>query len=263
MPELPHSIFYYLLLLAMIGGVLASVPMGILFLMKRSGGRRVNMFFGLLLMSIGLTLFHHLLIITDFYADRIAWKFLPIYMTLSFPTLLFYYVKLSIYPSYKFRFTDIKHFILPVGQLIFFWFVFLNNVDFKSYIDRHFYNPFYGGMEQALFLLTFFAYMYFARRYVIHREAMRKSGEARKLWYLRKLIKGLFILFFIHATFALIDYFSFEIFRLNLRSVKAYIAMGALSFAALVYWLSVYGFQVLIWGQRLFQRQKWEMRKQG
>ncbi len=253
MPELPYSFLYYLLLLALLGGVLVSVPLGGLFFLKRSGVKRANYFYGLLLMAIGLTLLHNVLIITEFYSDHPQYKFFPIYLTLSFPTLLFYYVKLNLYPHYQLRLTDIKHFILPVGQWLYFWFIFLNTPTFKLHTDRHFYNPFYGGMEQALYLTTFLAYLYFARRYIVQRRAKRLPTEVRKIWYLDKLVKGLFILFVIHTTFVLIDFFSFEFLRINLRAVKPYAAMGALSFAALVYWLSVYGFQVLIWSRKVWR----------
>ena len=40
------------------------------------------------------------------------------------------------------------------------------------------------------------------------------------------------------------DFISFELLNINLRSVKSYAAFGMLSFAALLFWLGLYGIQV-------------------
>ena len=123
--DAPHSFLYYLLLLMLGSGVLASMGIGALFFLKRSGVKRANFFYGLLLICIGGTLLHNIIYVVGFYDSHPSWKFFPIYFTLSIPTLLFYYVKLSLYPAYRLRGTDIKHFLLPVAQWLFFLSVFL------------------------------------------------------------------------------------------------------------------------------------------
>lgn len=253
----PHSWLYYFLLLALLGGVLASVPIGGLFFLKRTGVKRANIFFGLLLMAIGLTLLHNILYIIGFYATYPQYKYFPIYFTLAFPSLLFFHVKLSLFPAYRMQFSDIKHFMLPAFQFVFFWTIFLQAVDAKEHLGRYFYNPFYGGLEQAIYLASFFAYLYFSYRYLVaRRQQPRNFGERRQLWYTGKLLKGLFVLFGIHTVFVVSDFFCYEFLHVNLRSVRVYAGLGALSFAALVYFLSVYGFQILFWGRKLFGAQK-------
>jgi hypothetical protein len=253
----PHSWLYYLLLLALGGGVVVSLPIGGLFFLKRTGVKRANIFFGLLLLAIGFTLFHNILYITSFYEHNPRFKFFPIYFTLAIPSLLFFYVKLSLFPAYRIRRTDWKHFLLPLFQWLFFWWIFFQPVAEKYRVDRMFYNPFYGGLEQAFYLVAFFAYLYFAYRYLLASQRTQLSfGQRRQRWYIRKLIKGLFVLFGIHAVFVLTDFFCYEFMYINLRSVKVYAGLGALSFAALVYFLSVYGFQVLFWGRKLFGAQR-------
>ena len=251
-----HSIFYYLLLMALSCGLAYGLVLGVLFLFKRSGEKRANIFFALLLFAFSLTLLHNVLVITGFYVSFPAWKFIPIYFTLAFPPLFFYYVKLNCYPSYHLRWTDAKHGMLPIGQFLFFMILFLFPVSCKSNIDRNFYNPFYGAFEQFLYLSTFFAYLYFAYRYVIQR---RRQIDKRDVWkykrtlYLEKLLQILFFLFCIHTFFVLSDFTSYEFLNINLRAVKPFAALGALSFAALLYWLCIYGTQVLIWGRRVFK----------
>ena len=127
-------------------------------------------------------------------------------------------------------------------------------LEFKSQFGRHFYNPFYGAFEQFLYLSTFFAYMYFAYRYIRQKRRHIKDGiEAKKILYLKYLVQILFVLFFVHSVFVVWDFFSYEFLNINLRTVRPYAALGALSFAALLFWLGIYGVQVLLWGKRLFK----------
>mgnify|MGYP006266348627 CR=1 FL=1 len=248
-----HSIFFYLLLLVLLVGVLQAMIIGGLFFLKRSGDKRANVFYGLLLITFGFTVFHYMLLFVNAYESYPTLHFLPIYYTLSFPTLLFFHIKLNLYPSYRLRLTDIKHFLLPVGQLVFFLTLFFSAVEYKSEIDRWFYNPFYGAFEQFLYLTTFFAYMYFSWRYVQQKKGeVRHRGEAKKVIYADKLLRVLFVLFCVHTFFVLGDFISYEFLHINLRAVKPYAAMGVLSFVALLFWLGAYGFQVLLWGRKVF-----------
>ncbi|MFM8450787.1 MAG: hypothetical protein ACKOAY_11835 [Haliscomenobacter sp.] len=249
-----HSIFYYALL-ALLGLVaLQAVITGFLYFLKKSGEKRANALYAFLLFSMGGTLIHYLLQITgaDQFFPQLA--FLPVYATLSFPPLLFYHIKISVYPAYRFRATDIKHLLLPGGQLIYFWIIFLSPLTFKMLLGRQFYNPFYGAMETALYLATSFAYMYFGYRYVLQkRRQLRTSREVQLVRYLSRFVQVLSLLFAIHALFVLTDFISFEFLHINLRTIKPYAALGILSFAAVVSWLNIYGAQVLIWGRKVLR----------
>ncbi|MFN7120293.1 MAG: hypothetical protein ACK4TA_26120 [Saprospiraceae bacterium] len=247
------KLLFYLLVAILSIGVLQGLSIGGLFFFKRSGERRANYFYGLLLITFALTMLHHILVMTGFFERFPALCFLPLYFTLAFPTLLFYYVKLSLFPTYHFQRTDIKHFILPIGQFLFFMSVFFSSIEYKSHLVRHFFNPFYGALEQLLYLTTFFAYLFFASRYIKRkRKLVRERQELRQVLYMRVLVKILFILFCVHTAFVLSDFITFELFAINLRSVRLYAAAGVLSFAALLFWLGIYGFQVLFWGRKVF-----------
>lgn len=115
-----RSIFFYLLIILLGIAVGQCLSIGVLFFLKRSGSRQANAFYGLLLITFALTLLHNILDFSGVYERFPRVKFLPLYYTLAFPTLLFYHVKLSLYPAYELRVTDIKHFILPVLQFLFF-----------------------------------------------------------------------------------------------------------------------------------------------
>jgi hypothetical protein len=250
-----HSIPFYLLIGIMAISVLQAGTVGVLFFFKSSGIKRSNYFFGLLLICFALTLLHNILILCDVYEHYPRWKFLPIYFTLFFPVLLFYYVKLDLYPAYQLKRSDLKHFILPVGQFLFLLINCLLPIHLKLQTDRFFYSFFYGAIEQALYLSLFFAYLYFARRYIVQkRRDNRDPSQVRRLFYLRKLVKILFILFVFHAVMVISDFLAWEVFRRNMQSSKPYAALGILSFTALVLWVGTYGFQVLLWGRRVFGR---------
>ncbi|HMP12417.1 MAG TPA: hypothetical protein PKD70_00970 [Saprospiraceae bacterium] len=245
--------FFYLLLLVLGLDVLAGLGIGTLFFLKSSGDRRSNACYGLLLIVFGLTLLHNICIMSGVFERWPQLYFLPIYYTLAFPPLLFWYVKLGLYPNYVLRWSDIKHFLLPAGQLLFFMLLFFMPVEFKSHYGRRFYNPFFGAFEQLIYLSTFFAYLYFAARYVRQKRRHVPDRQALKqVFYMRTLVRVLFVLFCIHIVLVITDFVSFELLNINLRSVKPYAALGALSFAALLLWLCIYGFQVLLWGRRIF-----------
>ena len=251
-----HTIYFYLLVAVMAIGVLHCVSVGVLFFFKRSGVKRANYFFGLLLIAIGLTLLHNIFIISGTYEQYPRLKFLPIYFTHVLPVSLFYYVKLSLYPGYRLRASDVKHFLLPVLQFLFFVIIFFMLVEFKSKVGRHFYNPFYGAFEQFLYLVNFVSYMYFGYRYIIQRQkTVIKNKALKQILYLKKLIQVLFVLFMIHTAFIVGDFAGYELLNINLQTVKPYAALGALSFAALAYWLGTYGFQVLLWGRKTFGKE--------
>jgi len=48
------------------------------------------------------------------------------------------------------------------------------------------------------------------------------------------------------------DFVAYEFLQVNMRAFKPYAALGVLSFTALVLWVGTYGFQVLLWGRRVF-----------
>lgn len=248
-----YTLLYYVFLLILVANALQGLGIGGLYFFKRSGVRSANFFYGILLISFSLTVVHNIFLVLHLYEIYKGLYFLPIYFTLAFPSLLFYHVKLSLYPKYKLRLSDVKHFILPIGQLIFFITMFLSPVEYKSQLGRNFYHPFFGAIEQSLYLVTFYAYMYFAYRYIIQRQkSVKIRQELRLVLYLKKLIKILFVLFAVHTIFVLTDFISYELFRIDLRTNKIFAGCGILSFAALNYWLSIYGFQVLFWGRKRF-----------
>lgn len=244
---------FYLPALLMGGSVVAAGGVGGLFFFKRSGDRRANWSYGALLVMGGLTQLHFLVLFSGL-AERYPWmEYLPIYFTLWLPVWLFVHVKLSLYPHYRMRVGDLKHFILPVAQLLFFVGVWLFP-RFRREEGRYFYSPFYGGLEQALYLVIWPAYIVFAYQYLRRKRRMLgRRTLPRLLWYLRKLLKGSMLFVVAYAILALADFVSYNYLLYDLRGREWYAGAQSLSYTVLLIWLTAYGFQVLLWGRRLLR----------
>ena len=244
---------FYLPVGLMAVSLLAAIGIGGLFFFKRSGEVRANRLYGALLIAGGLTQLHFLLLFSG--ATRVSpqLEYLPIYFTLWLPVLLFFHVKLNLYPGYRLRVSDLKHFIFPVAQLLFFVGVWLFP-SFRRPGGRYFYSPFYGGLEQALYLVIWPAYIVFAYQYLRRRRAqLGRRSLPRLLWYVRKLLKGSMLFVIAYAILALSDFIGFKYFFVDLRDRAWYAGAQSLSYTVLLLWLSVYGFQVLLWGRKLLR----------
>ncbi len=249
MPRLP----ILLPLLIMAGAILAALVIGALFFLKSSGELRANRLYGTLLVLGGLTQLHFALDFGGYLQEYPALRYLPIYFSLWLPVLLFSHVKLSLYPQYRFRWTDLKHLSLPIGQTLYFLGIWLFP-EFRHEEGRYFYNPFYGGLEQVLFLAgwplyVFFSYLYLRRK----RRLLGKRSLPRLLWYLRKLLKGVLLFILAYAILSSADFLAYKFHLADLRSRRWYAGAQALSYTVLLLWLCVYGGQVLVWGRKLIR----------
>lgn len=252
-----HSVYYWILIVLLLLGVMAGLGTASLLWLRGVGRLQARSALAGFLSALGFTLLFHTLVFTGFFQTHPRWLFLPVYATLWIPVLLFYYVKLTLYPRYNMRLTDVKHFILPLGQFLFFLVVFFAPVSYKEKLDRAFWNPFYGALEQILYLLGFYLYSYFAYRYMRRKE--RNAHTKREHWqivYLKQLLKGLLILFSVHAVFVVSDAAMYRLMGINMRSEPLYIALGMLSFAGLAWWTGIYGVQASVWGRQLFTKKR-------
>lgn len=231
--------------------IVAALSIGALFFLKQSGERRANRLYGTLLLLSGFTQLHFAL---DFggWLETDPWlRYLPIYFSLWLPVLLFSHVKISLYPAYRFRLTDIKHLTLPIGQTLYFLLIWLVPA-FRHEAGRYFYNPFYGGLEQALFLMGWPLYVLFSVLYLRRKRALlNRRSLPRLLWYLRKLLKGVLLFILAYAILSIADVLALKYLFTDLGSRAWYVGTQALSFTVLLFWLCVYGGQVLVWGRAL------------
>lgn len=247
MPALPKLIP----LLLMAATLLAAIAIGGLFFLKQSGERRANRLYGTLLVLGGLTQLHFLLDFSGWLLRYPPLRFLPIYFSLWLPVLLFSHVKISLFPRYQFRWTDLKHLALPIGQTLYFIAIWCFPA-LRHAPGRSFYSPFYGSVEQLLFLAgwplyVLFSYLYLRRK----RRQLQRRSLPRQMWYLRKLLKGCLLFILAYAILSTADFLAYKYYWADLRGLPWYAGIQALSYTVLLLWLCVYGIQVLVWGRKL------------
>lgn len=212
-------------------------------LLERTKRKKAKLFFSLLLFSFGLTLIYRLFVILNIFEQYPVLHFIPIYFTLAFGPLLFLYVKLKLFPDYKFVPSDGKHLILPVSQFLFFLYFFFQPIEIKEIMGRDFYSPFYGSVEMMLYIFSFYFYILAAFRFVKFKENhLSTLVERREVIYLKILLKILLILFWFNSAYIIIDFASFSFFKINLHNLRGFKRIGDLSFASLAFWIIILKF---------------------
>lgn len=223
--------------------VLLGLFLGILIALRQSGTPLTKRLFSFLLLAFSLTLLNNFLAYWGVFNRHPRYYFLPIYFSLSLGPLLFFYVKSQLYPAMQLRRNDSKHFIMPIVQLVIFLMIGFRSLAFKSNIRQHFFSPVYGSFEDALYLVTFFMYCYFAYRFIKHEIAHLQAHRNRRyrliLGWQKRMVKVLFMLFFVNAAYIITDYVSYRYFDINLNNKALFSAYGELSFAAMLFWLSL------------------------
>lgn len=251
--HLPHSLFEWLfvvtavIMLACIG---AGLGLAGLFLIRRTQPNRwSNWLFAGLLTAMSLTLLDKFLNFSYLSHRHPELAFLPIYMSFSLAPLLFYYVKSRLYPHFDMDRRDFKHFILPTVQLILLAMTTFKSAETKDDFRLYFFSPFYGNFEKGIFIIQFFMYLYFTYTFILHERKhhtlIKNRRQVFALGWLKRMVKTLFILFGIHASFILTDYFSYALFGINLQEKTLFSMVYELSFSAMLGWLCVNGYFAL------------------
>lgn len=252
---MPTDLDHLIALLTVIYQLLAmttALVIGILFFFKQSGQRVANFLYGFLLLLCAGVQLHFIFAANEWPFNEPEWPYLPIYFSLSLPVLFFFHVKLTLFPSYRVRPSDTKHAILPIGQMLYVWAIFLVEA-WRIPGGRYFYNPFYGGLEQALFIFLFPLYIVFGYQYFRARKKQLRPNFSRQLWYIHKLLKGTMLFVLAYVILGVSDFLVHKFFYLDLKEHYWFLALSAASFSSLVLFFGAYGFQVLLWGRRLLK----------
>ena len=165
---------------------------------------------------------------------------------------LFYGVKLRLFSSYRFVGSDLKHFILPIGQWVYFIILFFFfGIAYRQEVGRQFYSPFYGGLEMALYIGTFYFYLFGAYRYTqLKIAALRKKQEGGERMFeafvLRRMLRVMIILFWINSAYIVVDFAMYELLRLDMHRFRGFTRFGDLSFVAMAGWAGVSGLLLLL-----------------
>lgn len=238
--------FLVLSAVILLNGVIAAV-----FVFRKNENKRADFYFALLLLTFALTCLHHIFILKGWFVAHPEWLFLPVYYTLAFGMLLFYSIKLRLFPGYRIVGSDAKHFILPATQFLYFLILFLStSAAFRQEWGRRFYSPFYGGLEMALYIATFYTYQFAAYRYIRFKiSALRRHKEGGQPLYealvFRRMLRVMLILFWINSGYIVMDFVMYELLQLNMHDFRGFTRFGELSFAAIAGWVGLTGLQLL------------------
>ncbi|MFT4761574.1 MAG: hypothetical protein ACI9XO_004671 [Paraglaciecola sp.] len=226
-----------------------SVTAGFIFLFRWGNRTIANLFFGFLLILMGVTCLHHFCILLDVYIEQPKWLFLPVYYTLWFGPFLFFAIKMRLYPKYQLVWSDLKHAILPFGQLVYFLVLFNSSIEYRDSLGRNFFSPFYGAMEMVLYIGTFYAYLYSAYRYVRYKEAGLRNAKEEKvradILFLKRMLKVLLVLFWINSGYIVTDFLMYQFLGINLHTMRGFTRFGDISFGLMVLWMGLNGWRLI------------------
>ncbi|MCU0347182.1 MAG: hypothetical protein MUC59_09565 [Saprospiraceae bacterium] len=218
------------------------------FLLRKNENKRADLALAALLLAYALTALHHIFILKGVYEAKPSLTALPIYVTLSLGVLLFFSVKLRLFPTYKFEGSDLKHALLPLGQFAYFLGAWLLT---DGVLVRRFYSPFYGGLEMGLYIFTFYTYQFAAYRFIRFQIlALRKKKEGGQPLYetlvLRRMLRVMLLLFWVNSAYIVTDFVMYELMQLNMHDFRGFTRFGDLSFATMAGWAGLTGVQLLM-----------------
>ena len=209
------------------------------YLAKRSGNRSSNVFFALLLaafaLSIGTLVLEHFGLTMRYPRLRYA----PLWLTWTIGPAWFYYVKFSLFPAYRFRVTDLKHFVAPVAQLLAYATAFAGLWQVRDA------GPVAGlrlsTVEEAVFLLSVGGYLFGAYRYLRFRAreigARPLRSDYWKVKLLRRSQRVLFVLLTFNFAFVFFNFYSVATTGLGLLHLRGFYASSSLSFGLILVYL--------------------------
>lgn len=242
------TVFLYTLTIALnIAAVLQGLGISVGTWIQRKESSLAKLIFSFLITTMSLTLLYTFLEKVNFFQKHPKFLFFPIYFTYSFGPLLFFYVKASLYKSFKLSWKDLKHFLLPIAQTSFFFFMIFQSADIKNERWLNDYSLLYGTFGYPIYLLSFTIYSYFAYRFIKFRmKALQHINHTRYdekyVLRLKKMVKGLYILLLISSSFIIFNFLSNYFFHLSLYENIICRFFSDIAFAAMIYWVGAYGY---------------------
>lgn len=222
--------------------------MGIWYFIRPVGKREANGLLSFFLGVLALSLLHNLLVNIGIFNDNPRWYFIPIQYHLALGPLLFFYVKSRLYRFFHLQMKDFKHFILPTVQAVSYFTVGFGSAAYKETIWNNSYLPYGKPLEGFLFVVGFSFYIYFSYRFIRHKLNLltKREGfawELDKVKRLKRMVKGLVLLFLVSAGYIVGDFIVYQILGVNLYDIRGYTYIGDISFSLIVLWVTYYAFR--------------------
>ena len=219
--------------------VVGAVAIAVMYVIKRSGNRSSNIFFALLLLAFSATItaliFEHVGLSVRY--PRLAYA--PIWLTWTIGPAWFYYVKFSLFPAYRFRWTDMKHFAFPIFQVLGYSIVFFSG-ELSLAPDAIFGIP-ATTIDESIFLLSVGGYLFASYRYLRYRA--REIGNKPLRWdfwkvkLLRRSQRVIFVLLTFNFAFVAFNFLSEQTLGQSLQHMRSFYASSSLSFGLILLYL--------------------------
>lgn len=178
-------------------------------------------------------------------------RFLPVYMTLAVGPVFFHYVKARLYPAFRMRRKDIKHFLPAVGQISAYIALWAQRDGIKDDLWNGFYRYYLHPVENLFFVATGLVYLFFAHRFIRYEIGVRKKDEGLLVSIrLKRTTKVLALFLLVYAGYLVDD----TVRRLMMLRAQtdmtwlSYISFGGL--LGMLLWLSLFAWLNEFWWPR-------------
>jgi hypothetical protein len=242
-----QKVLYIITIALTAGAVLQGFAVSVVSWIQRKESAVAKILFSLLISVMSLTLLYSLVEKLGLFHKHPFLLFFPIYFSYAFGPLLFFYVKASLYQDFKLGWSDLKHFLLPIAQANFFFFMIFQSAEFKYERWVNDYSLLYGTFGYPVYLLLFTVYSYFAYRFIKFRikalaHIEHSDYEEKHALRLKKMVKGLYLLLIINSSFIISNFLSGYLLHITLTNNSLYLFFSESSFAAMIIWVGAYGY---------------------
>lgn len=221
--------------------VVAALAAAGVYATKRSGNRSSNVFFALLVASFALSVSALVLEHLGLPARHPRLRFAPLWLTWTIGPAWFFYVKFSLFPAYRFRWTDLKHFVAPAVQWLTYAVVFFGDLRAGAERPVQVFGVNATTIEEAVFLASVGAYVLAAYRYLRFRA--REIGARRQRWdywkvaLLRRSQRVLVVLLAFNFAFVAYNFLVAQTSGFGLQHLRGFYASSSLSFGLILVYL--------------------------
>jgi len=186
-------------------------------------------------LSIGSLVFEHL----GLPAKHPPLRFVPLWFTWTIGPAWFFYVKFSVFPSYRWRWTDAKHFVFPAGQAVYYTAVFYGGLG--EIVPETILGIRATTLDELIFLLSVLGYLFGSYRYL--RYKAREIGVQPLRWdywkvkLLRRSQRVLIVLLAFNFIFVVFNFTTVQQSGVGLLHLRGFYASSSLSFGLILLYM--------------------------
>ena len=184
-------------------------------MLRKKGVALTNHLLGLLLILFALTTLNSLMAATGILWQNKHLYFLPLTFSLSIGPLFYFFVRSKIQPSFRFKRSNLIHFIIPLIQFLFYLSIGFRSTEYKSMIWREVVYPYVQYIEEAL-LITLGLYYLLKVLTLLKRKIPEQFWKKPVYIWLRRFTKSFLVILIIHSFYETSSWVATEMFDYNI-----------------------------------------------